>query len=145
MTNKRINFLLPLLLPAIAYLVFSNGLTGSFYYDDYRPLSGLLNVVDFNSAALYVTTETSGPLGRPISMLSFLLNIGDWPNNIEGFLVVNLVIHALNAVLAVPHWRRRTAPARPPPHVLAARTGPYANLSAGRATALRHCRACLHN
>lgn len=102
MTNKRINLLLPLLLPTIAYLVFSNGLTGSFYYDDYRPLSGLLNVVDFNSAMLYVTTETSGPLGRPISMLSFLLNIGDWPNNIEGFLEVSLAIHALNGILV--YW-----------------------------------------
>ncbi len=99
MTNKKINLTLLFLLPLITYLVFSNGLNGAFYYDDYRPLSGLLNIVDFNSAALYVTTETSGPLGRPVSMLSFLINIGDWPNSVEGFLLISIIAHALSGIL----------------------------------------------
>ncbi len=83
----------------VAFIAFFPGLSGSFYYDDYRPLSALLTVHDFQSAALYITTEISGPLGRPLSMLSFLININDWPDNIEHFLLLNVFIHALNGML----------------------------------------------
>lgn len=99
MTKTQIVFFCIITLFLVAFTVYVPGMSGNFYYDDYRPLGGLSSVKDFESAALYVTTETSGPLGRPVSMLSFLLNIDDWDNNIEGFLLFNITLHALNSIL----------------------------------------------
>ncbi|MGC4008008.1 MAG: hypothetical protein QM805_02815 [Pseudomonas sp.] len=53
------------------YLAYSLGLSGTFYYDDIRPLSGLPAVTDFPSSMIYALGEISGPLGRPLSMLEF--------------------------------------------------------------------------
>lgn len=83
---------------SIVGYIYSFGNTGSFYYDDFRPLSTLANITDLNSLLIYLTTEISGTLGRPISMLSFLINLDDWPNNYSGFFNVNIIIHCLNGL-----------------------------------------------
>ncbi len=81
------------------YWIYHFGFSGAFYFDDFRPLSKLSSVKDFSSAWQYIWNETSGPLGRPISMLSFLLNVNDWPNHSENFFRINTIIHLINGVL----------------------------------------------
>ena len=81
------------------YLLYRPGLGGALYYDDIRPLSGLANVVDLDSALYYLSSEISGPLGRPLSMLSFLLHIEDWPGSIENILLFNVLLHLANGTL----------------------------------------------
>lgn len=96
-------FSLIILLLLIAIIYFP-GVNGGFYYDDFRPLSALTNVVDLDSALWYVFSETSGPLGRSISMLTFLFNRNDWPSsssagNPEEFFIFNIALHILNGLL----------------------------------------------
>ncbi|WP_151973424.1 hypothetical protein [Acinetobacter junii] len=97
--NNKFIALLFMLVCYLTYFIYSKGFTGGLYFDDFRPLSGLEKVSDIRSALLYIFNETSGPLGRPVSMLSFLINISDWPDNTVGFFRVNTIIHLLNGVL----------------------------------------------
>ena len=91
-----VGFALTLLATALLYVP---GLTGALYYDDIRPLSGLANVVDLDSALYYLSSEISGPLGRPLAMLSFLLHVEDWPGAIENIFLFNVLLHLVNGTL----------------------------------------------
>lgn len=99
MLRKHLPHLILGFLILIVYCIYMFGFTGTVYYDDFRPLSGLIQVSDYHSALYYIFNETSGPLGRPISMLSFLLNINDWDQNLVGFFKINTFIHLINGVL----------------------------------------------
>ncbi len=95
--------LVALLLLTIA-LLYSPGFTGAFYYDDVRPLSPLAAITNVDSALVYISNESSGPLGRPIAMLSFLVNKNDWPSdtstgNISAFFIFNVILHLTNGLL----------------------------------------------
>lgn len=83
----------------LVYWIYHFGFSGAFYFDDFRPLGNLESVKDLSSAWQYIWNETSGPLGRPISMMSFLLNVGDWPNHSNNFFRVNVFIHLINGLL----------------------------------------------
>ncbi|WP_455230217.1 hypothetical protein [Geopseudomonas aromaticivorans] len=83
----------------LVFVAYSLGFSGSFYYDDFRPLSGLSFIKDFESALLYIVSETSGPLGRPLSMLTFLFNRGDWPEGAQNILRLNALLHIANGLL----------------------------------------------
>lgn len=80
-------------------LLYTPGLTGALYYDDIRPLSGLANVVNLDSALYYLSSEISGPLGRPLAMLSFLVHVEDWPGAVENIFLFNLLLHLTNGTL----------------------------------------------
>ena len=98
--SNSIKYFLPVFLVVIlAYVLLSTGISGSLYYDDFRPISNLVMVQDNLSALEYITTETSGPLGRPLSMLTFALQAGAWPDNTEQFFVFNIMLHLLSGVL----------------------------------------------
>lgn len=95
--------LVALLLFTIALLYYP-GINGAFYYDDVRPLSPLANITNLESALVYISNESSGPLGRPIAMLSFLVNINDFPTatstgDISGFFIFNVLLHIANGLL----------------------------------------------
>ena len=86
----------------VTVLVYWPGLTGPFVLDDFANLSPMGNgdgVKDWPSLLQFVFGNTSGPLGRPLSMLSFLIDGQDWPPNIASFKYTNILIHALNGVL----------------------------------------------
>lgn len=82
----------------LTYIIYKQGIAGALYYDDFRPLSGLTNLTDTHSKLAYILGESSGPLGRPISMLTFLFNQQDWPNNISTFLHFNILLHCINGL-----------------------------------------------
>ncbi len=70
--------------------------------DDYPNLESLGEsgqVNDLHSLFQYLISGIAGPTGRPLSLLSFLLNDVAWPSNPWSFKYTNLLIHLLNGVL----------------------------------------------
>lgn len=77
-------------------LVYLPGLHGGFLFDDYPNLEEMGNyggVVSWETLKAFVFNGTSGPTGRPISLLSFLLNDNTWPSHAAYFKLTNLLIH----------------------------------------------------
>lgn len=78
------------------------GLHGGFVFDDYPNLQalGAWGPVDSLPAlARYLTSGFADATGRPLSMLSFLLDARDWPADPLPFKRTNLLIHLLNGLL----------------------------------------------
>ena len=87
---------------AVAACLYLPGLSGGFLFDDFINLDALGRngpIVDAPSFWRYVTSGTSDPLGRPLSLLTFLLNARDWPADPAPFLATNLGLHLLNGML----------------------------------------------
>lgn len=93
---------LPALLIIAVVIAYVPGLRGPFLFDDWAALpqlgaSGPIHDVD--SLARYVTSGTSDPTGRPLALVSFVMNARDWPADPLPFKITNLAIHLANALL----------------------------------------------
>lgn len=88
-----------LIILVFIYTLYSLGFGGTFSFDDPVSLEGLLSVKDWHSALLYITTGETGPLGRPLSLASFLLNASAYPDDSANFLYTNTLIHLLNVCM----------------------------------------------
>ncbi len=91
-----------LLLFAIAVLAYFPGLSGPFLLDDYGSIADLGNfggITDWETFKIFVFGGHSGPTGRPISLLSFLIDANNWPADPWPFKRTNLAIHLINAAL----------------------------------------------
>ncbi len=87
---------------ALTWLVYTPGFSGGFLFDDFSSLSqlGSYGAIDNpESLWLYLLGNSSGPTGRPVSMLSFLLDAQDWPANPEPFKRTNVLIHLLTGLM----------------------------------------------
>lgn len=90
------------LLAAVAVLVYQPGLRGPFLFDDFANLPALGAygpVDDARTFWLYLTSGTADPTGRPLALLTFLLDANDWPALPGPFKRTNLVLHVMNGVL----------------------------------------------
>lgn len=110
MSRPALRFLLPLLaLLLVAAASYGPGLTGGFLFDDYAnlPALGAQGPID-NAAAFwrYITAGAADPTGRPLAMLSFLIDGRDWPTDPAPFLRTNLILHLLNGTLLALLLRR---------------------------------------
>ncbi|MEO1892160.1 MAG: hypothetical protein ABGX84_05060 [Alcanivorax sp.] len=77
-------------------------LTGPFLFDDYSNLDALrLLGGDITAEGLraYTTEKSAGPTGRPLSMISFLINDLYWPSSAHSFKHTNILIHVLNGLV----------------------------------------------
>ena len=86
----------------IAWLAYRPGLSGGFLFDDWVNLDALgRNGAIDNGPALvrYLTSGTADPLGRPLALLSFLVDARNWPADPAPFLRTNLLLHLANASL----------------------------------------------
>lgn len=86
----------------VAFLVYQPGLGGGFLFDDFPNLEKLGSyggVDDWESFRAYVFGGFSGPTGRPLSLLTFLLNDNNWPSDPRSFKTTNLLIHLLCGVM----------------------------------------------
>lgn len=84
------------------YLVYAPGISGPFLLDDFSNLSGLAHVQRGGwpeGVLQYLATNTSGQLGRPISLLSFLVDAESWPASPESFKRTNIILHTLCTLL----------------------------------------------
>ena len=90
---------LSLLLAGVAY---GQGITGMFFVDDYENLQGLSSIGESpmpESAIRFAAAGFSGPLGRPLSLLSFVPQWHSWPDAPSDFIEANIALHLLNACL----------------------------------------------
>lgn len=87
------------LLLVLIYFLYLPGQQGSFHFDDEINLRGLTQVQAGGSALTFSFSGEAGALARPVALASFLLNLGDWPINPQGFLAVNILLHLLNGAL----------------------------------------------
>ncbi len=87
----------------VAAVVYWPGLNGPFLFDDYSNLAQLGArgpIESFELVRLYLLSGFAGPLGRPLSLLSFLIDANNWPAEAWPFKRTNLVIHlVLGAIL----------------------------------------------
>ncbi len=99
---KLLGLLLSLLV--LAYWALVPGLDGGFLFDDYvnLPTLGEYGAVDnLHTLALYLTSALGDPIGRPLSMLSFLADANNWPASPLPFLRTNILLHLFNGALLV--------------------------------------------
>lgn len=85
-----------------AGLAYWPGLAGPFLFDDVDSLGGLGRyggVRDWASFREFVLGGNAGPTGRPLALLSFLIDGRDWPTDPWPFKRTNLVIHIVNGLL----------------------------------------------
>lgn len=95
-------FALLALLPILAVCAYLPGMQGGFVFDDFVNLNALGRygaITDLQGVLRYLASGVADPTGRPVSMLSFLLDARDWPANAAPFKWHNLVLHSLNAIL----------------------------------------------
>jgi protein O-mannosyl-transferase len=84
----------------LVFLLYRPALSGSFHFDDAHTLQGLAEVSDRATALHYLLTGDTGPVGRPISLATFLLHREAWPSQPRSFLLGNMLTHLVNGVLA---------------------------------------------
>lgn len=96
--------ILPLALLSVTiltYLLYLPGLQGGFLFDDYPNLKELGTyggVTDFETFKNFVFNGISSPLGRPLSLASFLLDDNTWPSHAEWFKATNIKIHLITGL-----------------------------------------------
>lgn len=92
------SFLLLLLASAWA---FYPGLGGTLLFDDIPNLQAWADLGDLNSISKILTFVSSSQFvpGRPLSLLSFLIDDQSWPADIAGLKRTNLALHLINTSL----------------------------------------------
>jgi hypothetical protein len=86
----------------LAVWAYSPGLSGGFLFDDFVNLTALGEyggVRDSTTLGLYLTSGLGDPFGRPLSMLSFLLDASNWPAPSRPLLYTNILLHLINGLL----------------------------------------------
>lgn len=105
---------------AVCWLLYRPALHGPFLFDDFPNLAALTSidhVSTWRDLGIYLSQPRGFP-GRPLSMLSFLLQKGAWPDHPFPFKLVNLGIHLacgllvyqLVRVVARAYWRNNSNP-----------------------------------
>ena len=86
-------------LPIVCYW---GALSGPFLFDDFANLEQLALIeanLSLESIKSFLEARPAGPTGRPIALLSFLLNDYGWPSEAFSFKYTNLMIHVINGLL----------------------------------------------
>jgi tetratricopeptide (TPR) repeat protein len=84
----------------LTYYTYHGGLAGPFILDDIHNIEpAQIDELSIESIKQVITHNSSGPLGRPISTLSFSLSGYFTGPSAEGFKYHNLMIHLLNGLL----------------------------------------------
>jgi len=96
------SLLILLLIVLLAMAAYWPGLHGGFLFDDFGnlPALGASGPVDnWPTFWLYITSGTADPTGRPLTLLSFLLDARNWPTDPYPFKRTSLILHLLNGIL----------------------------------------------
>jgi hypothetical protein len=90
------------LLSALVLVIYTPGLYGGFLFDDYANLPALGEtgpIVHWATFWRYITSGHADPTGRPLALLSFLVDARNWPSSPYSFKRSNLILHLLNGLL----------------------------------------------
>jgi protein O-mannosyl-transferase len=96
-------------LVAVTWIVYSPGLHGSFLFDDFGnlPVLGATGPIDdWPTFWRFITSGTADPTGRPLTLLTFLIDAHNWPADPYPFKRTSLILHLLNGVLLAQLLRR---------------------------------------
>ncbi len=83
----------------VLYLIYLPGLSAALHFDTEVNLRSLESVRDLDSALRYIFSGIAGPLGRPISLASFIINAPAWPDELSDLIRTNICIHLINGAL----------------------------------------------
>jgi hypothetical protein len=90
------------LLIAAGWFAYHPGLSGDFLFDDFGnlPAIGATGPIDhWATFWRYITSGTADPTGRPLALLSFLVDARNWPASPRPFKITNVLLHLLNGAL----------------------------------------------
>jgi len=86
----------------LAWFAYRPGLAGGFVFDDFVNLDALGKtgrIDDWAAFWRYLTSGSADPTGRPLALLSFLLDARDWPADPRPLLCTNVLLHLANGAL----------------------------------------------
>lgn len=86
----------------LTWFAYRPGLSGGFLFDDFvnLPVLGYYGSVDnWKAFWLYLTSGSADPTGRPLALLSFLLDANTWPADPYAFKRTGVLLHMLNGAL----------------------------------------------
>jgi tetratricopeptide (TPR) repeat protein len=89
---------------AITALCYWPSLSGPFVFDDAPNLEllGVRGGIDsFDAFVEFVSSAQAGPLGRPLSLASFVADSRTWPADPLPFRITNLLLHLVNGLLVL--------------------------------------------
>ena len=93
----------------LTWLAYAPGLHGAFLFDDFVNLPSLGNygpVDNWTTFWRYITSGVADPTGRPLALLSFLIDARNWPADPYPFKRTSLILHLLNGILLAILLRR---------------------------------------
>ena len=99
--RRAAQIIIALTLLLLSLLLFWGGLNGAFVLDDTPNLNVISQLPadpQWRDLWFLANTGSAGVLGRPLSLLSFLLQYQAWPAPYQ-FKLVNLLLHMLNGIL----------------------------------------------
>ncbi len=98
--SKSVSAAACVILLLMVWWIYQPGTGGPLLLDDWGNLSVLEDspIEDWNSFRSFVFGNASGPTGRPVSMLSFLIDGHSWPIDVVSSKQTNILIHLLNAL-----------------------------------------------
>ncbi len=102
MTRALWHLLAGCTLLGLVLLAYAPGLSGPFLFDDFANLDALGAygpLDDWRTFLYYLTSGSADPTGRPLALLTFLIDAQTWPADPWPFKRTNLVIHLLNTAL----------------------------------------------
>jgi len=107
--SSTLTLLVLLLVIILAIVAYWPGLKGGFLFDDFANLTalGATGPIDnWPTFWRYITSGTADPTGRPLTLLTFLIDARDWPANPYPFKRTSLILHLINGVLLALLLRR---------------------------------------
>jgi hypothetical protein len=84
----------------LGWFIYQPASNSVYLLDDRSNLSGLASVSDAESALQFVVSGIAGPVGRPLSLATFIPQAAMWEESAAPFIRVNIAIHLLNGLLA---------------------------------------------
>ncbi len=90
------------LLFTVSIFVYWPGLNGPFVLDDFGVLAALSDrggVTDWETLKAFLLGGSAGPTGRPLALLTFLIDANNWPAESFSFKRTNLLIHIINGAM----------------------------------------------
>lgn len=103
MTDRKLSRFFPLLIAIAGFIVLAPGFLGPFLLDDFSNITAnqALHPDEWDLSSLHAAalSNESGPLRRPVSMLSFAANVMTTGMNAMPMKVTNAVLHSVTAAL----------------------------------------------
>lgn len=110
--DNRFQAFIGLIFLFLVAVIYWPGLNGDFALDDFGNIPPLFEIYRANGFWYAAFSGSSGPLGRPLTLLTLLLQYESWPHPYT-FKFANLVIHLANTCLVfwlsrllIPHLFR---------------------------------------